>query len=534
MTARTKPWPSLGGQVCQWMETYLVHGPGDIAGQPYLLDDEQRAFVWRAYEVFPRRHERSGRRRFRRAVLSRRKGRAKTELAGAIAAAELLGPVRCNGWDAAGEPVGVPVFDPDIPCAATGEEQAEDTVYGAFYTMVTEGPLANDVDPGLKKTQIIGRPGNARVVTSSSVAREGGRPTFIPADETHLWYTPGLIAFHRTLRRNLRKRGAADPWMLETSTMYRPGEGSVAEGSHEYAGRVASGEISDASLLFDHLQAGTHHDLSVDEDYTDPDTGEARTGLRSAILEASGLAAPWTDVDAIIDDFRDPQNELADGQRYWLNQAAVPSDQWVDPDAWKACAKPDRALRKGDRVALGFDGSLYEDATALVATRLRDLFQVPVGIWEKPEGPIGEHWQVPSDDVDGAVAEAFDRYRVVRFYADPPYWQSEVDGWAETWGDVVVRWWTNRETAMARALERYNTAIVTGSVTHDGDAALGRHIANARRRRGRAGTLIRKPRERGPDKIDAAMAACLSHEAAADAIAEGALRPKRKSRHVSL
>lgn len=27
-------WPSLGGQVCDFIEAYLVHGPGDLRGQP--------------------------------------------------------------------------------------------------------------------------------------------------------------------------------------------------------------------------------------------------------------------------------------------------------------------------------------------------------------------------------------------------------------------------------------------------------------------------------------------------------------------
>ena len=28
-------WPSLGPEVCDWMEASLVFGPGDLLGQPY-------------------------------------------------------------------------------------------------------------------------------------------------------------------------------------------------------------------------------------------------------------------------------------------------------------------------------------------------------------------------------------------------------------------------------------------------------------------------------------------------------------------
>jgi hypothetical protein len=74
-------WPTLGGQVCDFIEQNLVFGPGDLRGQPAVLDDEKRAFVYRLYEVYPQGHARAGRRRFKRAGLSLRKGTAKTEFA---------------------------------------------------------------------------------------------------------------------------------------------------------------------------------------------------------------------------------------------------------------------------------------------------------------------------------------------------------------------------------------------------------------------------------------------------------------------
>src|SRR5690348_7610072 len=88
-------WPSLGDQVCEWIEEHLVFGPGDLVGQPAQIDDEKRALIWRIYEVYPKGHPQAGRRRFKRAALSLRKGSAKTELAAWIAAVELHpdGPV---------------------------------------------------------------------------------------------------------------------------------------------------------------------------------------------------------------------------------------------------------------------------------------------------------------------------------------------------------------------------------------------------------------------------------------------------------
>ena len=127
-------FPTLGPQVCDWMESHLVHGPGDLLGQPLVLGEEKTALIYRMYEVYPEHDEHAGRRRFKRAGLSVRKGSAKTEFASCIAAAELHheAPVRCVGWKR-GKPIGGPVIDPYIPMVAFTEEQSDDHRIGSVY-----------------------------------------------------------------------------------------------------------------------------------------------------------------------------------------------------------------------------------------------------------------------------------------------------------------------------------------------------------------------------------------------------------------
>jgi hypothetical protein len=84
-----KPWPTLGPELCDWIEANLVYGPGPKKGEPYVVEPEFRGELYRMYEVFPRGHARAGRRRFKRAALSKRKGTAKSEKGAIIAAAEL-------------------------------------------------------------------------------------------------------------------------------------------------------------------------------------------------------------------------------------------------------------------------------------------------------------------------------------------------------------------------------------------------------------------------------------------------------------
>lgn len=513
--------PSLGGQICRWIEVFLPHGPGDIQGESVQLDDEMRAFLWRAYELRP-----DGSRQYRRAFLSRPKGRGKSELAAMVACAELLAPVRFDHYAdagercaitgytfAAGQPVGKPVTAPEVLCIATEEGQAG-LVYLAARYMLRNGHVAEfySVDAGLTRTYIPAG-GSLEPVTAAANSKDGGRSTFIVADETHLWVSPELRRLHATVKRNVIKRRAGDGWLMETSTAYRPGEQSVAEGSLEVWRLIESGELSDPTLLVDHRQAPDDLDVYDDD------------ALRTALADVYGDAASWSNLDGIYAEFRDPAADEADNRRYWLNQVVKATDQWIDADLWRARADPDAEVGVGEAITLGFDGSITDDSTALIGCRLTDGHLWVVDLWEKPDGD--RYWQVDRSAVDAAMADAMRRYRVVRAYCDPALWQDTLDRWGQDWPKIVAGWPTNRERAMAFALERMHTAVATGELSHSDDARLTRHILNARRRRVRSGDVIAKDGTHSPRKIDAAIAACLAYEARADAIAAGELAPRR-------
>lgn len=514
-------YPTLGPQVCAFIEERLVFGPGDLRGQPAVLDDEKRALVYRMYELYPEGHELAGRRRFKRAGLSLPKGLAKTELAAWIAICELHheAPVRCIGWTDEGEPIGGPVTDPYIPLVAYTEEQSDELAYGAMRVIIEEGPCAKDFDVGLERIQRLTGDGKAVSLSSSPNARDGARTTFCVMDETHWWTLPRLKQAHQTMQNNLAKRKLADPWMLETTTAPEPGTGSVAEATMDYAKAVDDGLITDASLFFFHRQASDHHDLTT------------REGVRAAIIEASGPAAAWRDIDAIAGLWADPTTDKAYLERVWCNRLVKGATQAFDVVRWHELVKPS-PVKPGDLIVLGFDGAQFFDSTALVATHVETGFQWLLGLWERPKLlPTDQTWQVPADDVDRAVRDAFSVYDVWRLYADPAYWQSWLAAWRGEFGEErVIEWLTTRRLQMARAIEGFTTAIKTGAVSHEGHKDVTRHIANARREelkgyrdeQGKPLCLIRKERPDSPLKMDAAMASVLSWEARTDAIAAGA------------
>lgn len=514
-------WPSLGGQVCDWIETNLVFGPGDLRGQPAKLDDEKRALLWRIYEVYPLGHANAGRRRFKRVGISLPKGLAKTELAAWICAAELhpAGPVRTVDWE--GQiPIGGPVTDPYIALVAYTEEQSDELAYGALKAILEESEVREDFDIGLERIMRADGAGKAVSLASAPSARDGARTSFAVCDETHWWTLPRLQRAHQTMLANIPKRKAADAWTLEITTAPEPGMGSVAESTMDYARQIANGKLKDERLFFFHRQASDEHDLMTE------------AGARAAVIEASGPAAEWRDIDSIVQLWRDPTTDRSYWERVYCNRLVQAARQAFDSQAWKSLATDTRPVQDGDLITIGFDGALTFDSTGLVCTHVETGYQWAAGLWERPYGV--DEWQVPAEEVDDALRALFERYNVWRVYADPPYWQSWISKWQGEFGEeVVIEWWTNRRTQMARALESFHTGIAQRSISHSGDPDLARHVANARRadlpqrdEQGMRLWLIRKERPDSIQKIDLAMAAVLSWEARNHAIAAGATSGK--------
>lgn len=520
-----KPWPTLGPQVCDFIEDNLVFGPGDLRGQPARLDDEKRGLIYRMYEVYPQSHPRAGRRRFKRVGISLRKGVAKTELAAWIAAAELHpnGPVRCTGWNDDGQPIGGGVTDPYIPMVAYTEEQSDELAYSALKMILEHSPLAADFDIGLERVMRIGGDGKAASLATSPDARDGARTTFQVFDETHRFTLPRLKAAHKTMLANVPKRRLADAWSLEITTAPAPGENSVAEDTMDYARQVAGGAIQDSRLFFFHRQAGDEHDLETVE------------GIRAAVVEASGPARAWSDIDGICDQWADPSSDKSYLQRVWLNRLVRGSERAFEVERWRELADPDYQVMRGALITVGFDGARWHDATALVGTEIITGFQWLLGLWEKPEHLSLEFWEAPVDEVNAAMAAAVETYQVWRAYCDPPYWETTVAAWAGQYGDQrVVEWWTNRPKPTAYAIKQFDTAIAAGDLLHDGSADHRRHVGNAVRKylnirdeEGQPLWTIYKERPDSPHKIDAAMASILSWEARCDAIAAGVGLVKR-------
>jgi hypothetical protein len=417
------------------------------------------------------------------------------------------------GWTyeyRAGEPMGMPWPTPLIQITAISEEQT-DNIYGVLRPMIELGPLTDVI----AKTgeEFIRLPGGGRIdtVTSSAQSRLGQRVTFVPQDEVGLWTnTNGMARVADTQYRGLAGMGGR---AALTTNAWNPAEGSVAQVQFESAAKDIYRQFKQPPANLSYRNKAERRKI--------------HQFVYGDVLKQSGGHVDLDSIEAEAFDLI--ERDVSQAERFFGNRIVASSDAWMDPKVWAERADLSKPGQPGDVITIGFDGSLRDDSTALVACRVEDGHLWLLGIWEcPPEVDAAAEWEVPVSEVDAAVAEAFKTYQVERMYCDPAYWQDIVGRWASEFGErTVIEWWTNRERAMCAANERFHTATVTGQLTHDGDEILARHVGNAKKKETRSGVAIRKDRPQSPRKIDAAVCAVLAYEARGDVVASGGTTRKK-------
>lgn len=531
--------PTLGWIVLDWIADNLIVPDGASDGEPLTFTREQAEFVLRLYEVDrrfegPAIHGRAMRnaRLIRRAVLSRPKGWGKSPLVAALCLVEALGDVVMDGWDANGRPVGRPWaslgFKPKVQIVAVSEDQTANT-WEPCLDMARRGPVADNYDIDPMETFIAVPRGIIEPVTSSGTSREGFRPVFSALDQTESW-TPsnGGTKLASTIRRNL---GKVNGCSVETPNAFEPGMNSVAEKSFAAYGLQQEGRTRlDKGLLFDHREAPAETD-PADED-------SLRAGLAYAYGDSADVHGGWVNLDRLVAEYWDPDTDPQEARRYYLNQITHASDAFLSQPEWAGCADASKVVADRDVVTLGFDGSRGRakgkpDATALIGCRVSDGHLFEIGVWEAPDGPEQSKWTPPIPEIEAAIADAFRRYKVVGFYADPAKdWRSHVNAWEAKYGGKVkvkvtaahpFEWWMTggRSGLNQRAIEDFEGAVRNGDLTHDGSFKLTQHMLNARRRIKHAKLSLGKEHDYSPAKVDAAVAAVLAFQARLDAVAKG-------------
>jgi hypothetical protein len=193
-----------------------------------------------------------------------------------------------------------------------------------------------------------------------------------------------------------------------------------------------------------------------------------------------------------------------------LGQWVAQAEGWRP---WGACADAGRVVSPGERVVLGFDGSASGDSTVLIGCTVEDPHLFVVDIWPTTATRAGvchvARWTPLSTTPSTAGTS---------WAADPWGWRSEIEAWAKRHGEQrVLEFNTGAAARMGPATDRLYQAVMTGTVTHDGDKRLASHIANTVAKSTTHGDLVTKDRRNSPRKIDAAVGAIIAHDRAAAA-----------------
>jgi len=495
------PVRTLGWEAIHWASKYLKQPDGPNAGDRWEFTESQVRFLLWWYAV-----REDGRWVFYHGVRRYPKGAGKSPFAAVLAMIELLAPVRLVRFsaDVPGGCVGKRVSMPLVQIGASSHDQANiNTMRMVRALLPKNSRILRDYDVEAGKT-IFHVPGGGQlmVITSSPTTEEGALVTFAILDQTES-FTPsnGGVELAEVMDRNVGKSGSR---IIETSNAWEPGKETVAESTFDAWVAQEEGRLKGKGrILYDSRMA------PPDVDFDDV------ASIRKAVEFAYGDAF-WVDVEDIVENrILSPRTPLDVSKRYYLNWPESAEDAWTTPQKWARLSDPEFRIEDGDDIAMFFDGSRTGDATALVGCHMDTGFIFSLGVWEPtPRNPV------PVNEVHYAVRAAKERWHVAAFFADVNEWEESTKiTWREMFEETVDVWavpsgrdpqpvaWDMRShvAEFTHACEMVLGEIDSPvpSFKQDGDSALGRHVANARRRPNRWGVSIGKESPKSPNKIDA-------------------------------
>jgi len=427
-----------------------------------------------------------------------------------------------------GEPLGRQWSTPRIQLAAVVEDQVENT-WGALVPMIDAGPLAN-VIPKTGEAFIRhpnrNRDSRIEIVTSKADGKLGARISAGKCDETGLWTDSNKMKkFMRTLRRGAAGMGGR---VSESTNPYDPSESSQAQETHE---------SKRGDVYKHHFPPPTHLRFDLKKD-------------RLEIFRWNYASSPWVDVRSIEAEAMGlAELNAAEAERFFGDRIVAGSGSWMDMGKFQARAADGLEGRQlpifvspRTKVALGFDGSDNNDHTAIQLETLDFHSFTPrygAAGSERPTYWNPAEWggRVPRAEVNAAIDHLASEFEIVRAYCDPMFWETEIDAWGQAYGESkFLKWATNRVSQMYSSLERFRIDVYNEDSTfsHDGDEDTIVHMRNAIVRSREVNKLtgvrqyiIGKPADH--QKIDKTMSAVLAHEAAADAVADGANTEEKSS-----
>lgn len=510
------PRRTLGDAVIIWAMQNLVHA---VTGEPWVPLPEHERFLNTYYAI-----DDSGRWVYSQAYMRRARGTGKSPLAAIIAAIELCGPCRFGGWDENGYPIAVPEQAPLIWIMATSVHQTKpifEILSGSFSEdAIAEYGLVFGAESVVKSGKFRGR---VDIVANNPRGLRGARLSCALVDETSELVDGN--SGHSSIKRingNLRKKPGGTARRVDMSNAFVPGEDSVAE-------RVTSdwslqmGKWGFSHILLDTLEANPNLELTNGDQ------------LREAIRQAAGDAT-WLDTETLVRAAYIPGEGISEFRREHLNQITSEEDSLIHAHVFdrQAIAAP---LEPGDRITLGFDGSLSGDGTALVAFRLSDRSLHLLHYQEPIKGD--DDWRVDDEQVDEEFRMAMDRYTVWGAACDVHPFESWVHAWNRDFGETMkvsassagplIRDNRSERKDLTLGCQSLVGEIESEKIHFSPSYLVKTHWLNAKRAENRYGFSFRKETRNSTKRVDIVAASLMAYMIAEKIERENITEPKPRT-----
>jgi phage terminase large subunit-like protein len=470
-----------GFRVALFIETFCRYTKDEQAGELVILKPWQVQLLCEIFEV-----DRYGTRMYRRGLLGVPRKNGKSMLGAGIALYGLVGD----------DIVGAEVYS----CA--GDKLQAKLVFNEAKAMVEmDAHLSRILRPMRDEILYPARRAKYVALSAEAYTKEGLNPTMVIFDELHVQPNGelyGVMRMGSATRKNFLLLSITTAGYDKDSLcgkLYSRGREHATWSNGAWRSRVGGMLF----IWYEPREADCDHTSSAVWQECNPGlSGDQPFLIEVAILdELNGSEAM-------------SENEF---RRYRLNQWTGSIEAWLPYGVWDGLSQPQRLVSDGERCVTAFDGSWNNDSTAYVGcTTPPNPHIFVLGAWERPAGPEGEGWRVDIDAVEEDVRASAKRLRIEEIAFDPYRWQRTGQA-LEDEGLPMVEF-PNSVPRMVKATKSFYDAVMDGTLTHDGDPRLARHITNAHVKRDAKGPRITKETPNSSRKIDLAVAAVMAYDRA--------------------
>lgn len=443
---------TAGPMVARFFERNFRHTKGPNAGQPFLLEEWQVAFLNEFYSV-----DKQGRRLYKTGVLGIPRGNGKTPLAAGIGLYEVV--ARRDS--------------PDVFVAAGSREQARIATdfAGAF---VRSGPLVEYFEVFQNTLRCPPRNGVMRLLSSTGALVHGLSPSAAIVDELHAFLTPSQEEVVTALQTALHKRPSSFLLAITTAGFNK---------------QSLLGKMYEQALGIPDLELRNDGCLTIARDpengvlfwwYAPPADMSVGEALANEEIWRLVNPASWVDIRDLRRQLNSPGLDELGFARLHLNMWTSAKDTWVLPSTWNACRDDELEIPPGARIFVMIDGAYVHDCTAVAWA-----WQAPDGrkvvrahAWSpRPGVPAHVHVDGPLDNeqlVEPFVHALGDVYQVQEVVGDPRFLNTVLPHLGRRFKTAALEPVSKQ---MKEYVGLFYQDVETQKVAHDGDEVLAAHVA---------------------------------------------------------